>query len=232
MGRLLAARRQADEDAVCGIVKHDDPTPAAGDRSSDCYLHQHPHHALGLRGADLPHLLPVLGASDRVDHPAPAHSSRLVLATHVGDWQSPARELVISGNRGMGLAVSCCLGFLSSGVAVEHVWLPGPSLERKNARYLGHGRQTLMNRPRLLLLDEPALGLAPPVVRAIFNALEQLRRASLGILLAEQDVDRGLEQSDRTYVIDKGCVALSGRSEELKGDSRVEAIVAGLASAR
>ena len=73
----------------------------------------------------------------------------------------------------------------------------------------------LMSRPRLLMLDEPSLGLAPALVREIFAALGKLREGGLSILLVEQNARGSLAIADRGYVLDSGRVALDGTGQEL-----------------
>lgn len=90
---------------------------------------------------------------------------------------------------------------------------------------LGRG---LMARPELILLDEPTLGLAPVMVKALFDTVEALRRGGYTVLLAEQDVRRTLEVADRAYVIENGRVALSGTGRELSGDPAVQRAYMGL----
>ncbi|HUK14318.1 MAG TPA: ABC transporter ATP-binding protein [Thermoanaerobaculaceae bacterium] len=79
----------------------------------------------------------------------------------------------------------------------------------------------LMACPRLLLLDEPALGLAPLVVRAIFDAMRAIRARGVTILLVEQNVKHALALADRAYVLESGRVTLAGAARELAGDPRV-----------
>jgi len=79
----------------------------------------------------------------------------------------------------------------------------------------------LMSRPRLLLLDEPALGLAPLVVRAIFDAMRGIRARGVTILLVEQNVKHALALADRAYVLESGRVTLSGSTRDLARDPRV-----------
>jgi branched-chain amino acid transport system ATP-binding protein len=86
----------------------------------------------------------------------------------------------------------------------------------------------LMAKPRLLLLDEPTLGLAPIMTRLIFETLARLRAAGLTILLAEQDVAQTLALADRAYVLENGRIALEGSGRELLGDPRVKAAYLGL----
>jgi branched-chain amino acid transport system ATP-binding protein len=81
--------------------------------------------------------------------------------------------------------------------------------------------RALMARPRLLLLDEPSLGLAPLIVRAIFRVLAELRARGLSILLVEQNVRAALQVSDYGYVLEMGAVVMEGPSSDLAADTRV-----------
>jgi branched-chain amino acid transport system ATP-binding protein len=81
--------------------------------------------------------------------------------------------------------------------------------------------RALMSRPRLLLLDEPSLGLAPLVVHTIFEAIEEVRRTGTTILLVEQNAHAALRHSDRAYVLEQGRIVMSGPSAELANDPRV-----------
>jgi branched-chain amino acid transport system ATP-binding protein len=77
--------------------------------------------------------------------------------------------------------------------------------------------RSLMSAPRLLLLDEPSLGLAPLIVRKVYEVVEDLRRGGVTVLVVEQAVHVALTASDRTYVMSSGSIVLSGRSAELRG---------------
>ena len=88
--------------------------------------------------------------------------------------------------------------------------------------------RALMARPRLLLLDEPSLGLAPMIVREIFRVLADLRARGLSILLVEQNVRAALQVSDYGYVLEMGEVAAEGPSAELAGDARIVETYLGL----
>jgi branched-chain amino acid transport system ATP-binding protein len=81
--------------------------------------------------------------------------------------------------------------------------------------------RALMSRPKLLMLDEPSLGLAPLVVREIFRIIEQLREQGVSILLIEQNARAALEVADHGYVLETGAIALEGPAEQLAGDARV-----------
>jgi branched-chain amino acid transport system ATP-binding protein len=86
----------------------------------------------------------------------------------------------------------------------------------------------LMARPRLLMLDEPSLGLGPVVVRMIFENLNRINREGTALLLVEQNVPRALELSRRAYVLENGTVALTGSSAELLGNPHVKQAYLGL----
>lgn len=81
--------------------------------------------------------------------------------------------------------------------------------------------RALMAAPKLLLLDEPSLGVAPLLVRHIFDALAELKRQGMTMLLVEQNIALALELADRAYVLRTGKVALSGIASELRVDDRV-----------
>jgi branched-chain amino acid transport system ATP-binding protein len=87
--------------------------------------------------------------------------------------------------------------------------------------------RALMSSPRLLMLDEPSLGLAPLVVQEIFAIVRRLREDGVAILLVEQNARAALQSSDHGYVLETGEVALSGESQALAGDPRVQATYLG-----
>ena len=81
--------------------------------------------------------------------------------------------------------------------------------------------RALMSRPKVLMLDEPSLGLAPLVVREIFKTITQLRSTGVSILLIEQNARAALEVADHGYVLETGNVALEGPAADLATDPRV-----------
>jgi len=80
----------------------------------------------------------------------------------------------------------------------------------------------LMARPKLLMLDEPSLGLAPVVVRAIFDNLVEINRRGMAILLVEQNVLRALQLSHRGYVLENGQIVLDGLGDTLLADGHIK----------
>jgi branched-chain amino acid transport system ATP-binding protein len=115
---------------------------------------------------------------------------------------------------------------------IEHVYQLFPVLKERSAQLAGTlsgGEQqmlaigrALMSRPRLLLLDEPSLGLAPLLVGIIFDTIRQLKREGVTILLVEQNARLALDIADRAYVMETGRVSLQGLAAELKHNPQVE----------
>jgi branched-chain amino acid transport system ATP-binding protein len=91
--------------------------------------------------------------------------------------------------------------------------------------------RALMAKPRLLMLDEPSLGLAPRIVREIFHIIARLRQAGVSILLVEQNARAALQVADEGYVLETGEVVLSGPATELAGNPRVVESYLGLGKA-
>jgi len=87
--------------------------------------------------------------------------------------------------------------------------------------------RALMARPRLLLLDEPSMGLSPILVDTIFQVIESIHREGITILLVEQNAARALSVADRAYVIDSGEILMEGGAEDLLNDPRVKAAYLG-----
>ena len=115
---------------------------------------------------------------------------------------------------------------------IEHVYEMFPVLKERNAQLAGTlsgGEQqmlaigrALMSHPQLLLLDEPSLGLAPILVRVIFDTILQLKREGTTILLVEQNARLALDIADRAYVMETGRVTLQGLAKELKHNPQVD----------
>jgi branched-chain amino acid transport system ATP-binding protein len=82
--------------------------------------------------------------------------------------------------------------------------------------------RALMSRPKLLLLDEPSLGLAPQIVREIFSIIRQLNKSGVTILLVEQNANLALETANRGYVLEAGRLTIAGEAKDLLKDERVK----------
>ncbi|GAB0114916.1 ABC transporter ATP-binding protein [Acidisoma sp. C75] len=91
--------------------------------------------------------------------------------------------------------------------------------------------RALILRPKLLVLDEPSMGLAPLVVRSIFTIIRRLRDEGMGILLVEQNARQTLKIADRAYVLESGAIILAGAAAEMAADRRVQAAYLGGATA-
>ncbi|MGD9869079.1 MAG: ATP-binding cassette domain-containing protein, partial [Hyphomicrobiales bacterium] len=100
------------------------------------------------------------------------------------------------------------------------------SLSGGEAQMLAIGR-ALMAQPRLLLCDEPSLGLAQMLVKEVLATLERLRTRGITILMADQNAQAALRMADRAYVLDTGSMVAAGTGQELLTDSRLLAAYLG-----
>jgi branched-chain amino acid transport system ATP-binding protein len=134
-------------------------------------------------------------------------------------------NLILGGYRSMKLRLPNWRGEL------ERVYELFPRLKERRSQLAGTlsggerqmlavGR-ALMSRPKLLMLDEPSLGLAPLIVREIFRIIERLRAQGTSILLIEQNARAALEVADHGYVLETGSIVLDGPARELATDARV-----------
>jgi branched-chain amino acid transport system ATP-binding protein len=129
-------------------------------------------------------------------------------------------------------------GSAEYGRTLEEMWRLFPRLEERRTQLAGTlsggERQmlamarALMSRPRLLMLDEPSLGLAPLIVKDIFRTVADLRQTGVSILLVEQNARAALELADHGYVLENGEVVLEGPAAELRQDERVIAAYLGI----
>ena len=85
----------------------------------------------------------------------------------------------------------------------------------------------LMAKPKVLLLDEPSLGLAPLVVKEIFDILVSLKKRGTTILMVEQNAKAALKVADRAYIIERGQISLAGRARDMLQDTRVQSAYLG-----
>ena len=116
-------------------------------------------------------------------------------------------------------------------VRMEEVFAIFPRLRERRAQMAstlsGGERQmlaigrALMAKPRLLMLDEPSLGLAPLIVKEVLQVVASLRNHGVSVLLVEQNARAALKVADRAFVLEMGAVALSGKASDLLGDKRI-----------
>ncbi len=102
----------------------------------------------------------------------------------------------------------------------ERSWQYGGTLSGGEQQMLAVGR-ALMSRPRIMMMDEPSLGLAPLVVRDIFSIIREINRQGVTILLVEQNANMALQVADTGYVMETGVITLSGRGSDLISDEAV-----------
>jgi branched-chain amino acid transport system ATP-binding protein len=111
----------------------------------------------------------------------------------------------------------------------ERIDQPGGTLSGGEQQMLAIAR-ALMSRPRLLILDEPSLGLAPLLVERVFDVIAELKSQGLTILLVEQNVHHALDVADRVSVMGSGRVTLEGTADELRHDPRIEGAYLGISA--
>ncbi|HYP26170.1 MAG TPA: ABC transporter ATP-binding protein [Blastocatellia bacterium] len=139
-------------------------------------------------------------------------------------------NLTVRENLGMGAYLQSDKRLIAADM--EKVFTMFPRLKEREAQKAGTlsgGEQqmlamgrALMSRPRMLLLDEPSLGLAPLVVHTIFEAIEGIRSEGTTILLVEQNAHAALKHSDRAYVLETGRIIMEGLSGDLAADPRIK----------
>ncbi|MBE3091970.1 MAG: ATP-binding cassette domain-containing protein, partial [Candidatus Atribacteria bacterium] len=103
----------------------------------------------------------------------------------------------------------------------ERLWQKGGTLSGGEQQMLAVARG-LMSRPKLLMLDEPSLGLAPLLVKEIFDIIKRIHQEGMTVLLVEQNAFAALKIADYAYVLETGKVVLQGTGEELLQDERVK----------
>jgi branched-chain amino acid transport system ATP-binding protein len=140
-------------------------------------------------------------------------------------------EMSVEDNLVLGAFQRYRMGKRDHGQTLEEVYALFPRLKERRDQYAGTmsggerqmlavGR-ALMAKPKLLMLDEPSLGLAPLIVREIFRIIGELRRRGVSILLVEQNARAALQVADYAYVLETGQVAMQGPAHTLADDPRV-----------
>ena len=171
----------------------------------------------------------------RIDHLKPAEIVEIGLG-HVPEGRQLFPSMTVQENLLMGACTRRARA--SREATLEQVYGLFPRLRERRPQLAGTlsgGEQQmvaigrgLMSRPRLLMLDEPSLGLSPLLVSAIFDILGEINRGGATILLVEQNVYRALKLSHRGYVLENGHVVAEGRSQELLRDAMVRTAYLGL----
>ena len=108
----------------------------------------------------------------------------------------------------------------------EREWQLAGTLSGGEQQMLAVGR-ALMARPKLLMLDEPSLGLAPLIIKDIFSIIKEINNSGVNVLLIEQNAKAALEISDFAYVMETGTITMSGSGKELLSDDRVRSAYLG-----
>jgi len=154
---------------------------------------------------------------------------------HVPEGRAIFGDLSVMEN--LKLASWVCASKPAYEQALERAFALFPRLKDRRAQLAGTlsgGEQqmlalsrALIASPKVLLLDEPSMGLAPIVVRDIFEVLVEINRAGTTIVLIEQNAFQGLNIADDAHVLENGCIVLSGRGPELMRDPRVKAAYLG-----
>jgi len=159
----------------------------------------------------------------------PAHKIVNMGVSHAPEGRKVFTTLTVQENLNMGAySRDDKPGIEESRQRVFHLFPRLKERQEQIAGTLSGGEQqmlaigrALMSRPRLLMLDEPSLGLAPMLVRAIFDTIREINEQGVTILLVEQNARAALRLADRAYVLETGQIALSGAASELMRSERV-----------
>jgi branched-chain amino acid transport system ATP-binding protein len=172
----------------------------------------------------------ILFEGKRIDRMKPRERVLLGIA-HVPEGRQIFPGLSVAENLELGTYARGSLDKQELKSRIERVCAPFPILLQRLGEPVGNlsgGQQQmlaiargLMAEPRLIMLDEPSLGLAPSLVAEIFRMIAGMRELGIGILLSEQNARSTLAISDRAYVIEQGRVTLQGSGQELLGMSEV-----------
>ena len=166
----------------------------------------------------------------------PAHRLAELGIAHVPDGRGILRTLTVYENLELGAYIPGARARRREGlervlamfpILAERARQPAGTLSGGEQQMLAIGR-ALMLRPRLLILDEPSLGLAPKVASSIFGVIGKIQRTDMAVLMVEQNVPRALAVTDRGYVLETGRTVLVGASAELRQSAAVRLAYLGM----
>ncbi len=166
----------------------------------------------------------------------PPHQMVARGVSHVPEGRQLFPHMSVEENLRLGAYVGRTRSEIKQGLEEQFELFPRLRERRKQlAGTLSGGEQqmlalarALMARPKLLLLDEPSLGLAPKIVEEVFEKIQQVGQSGVTVLIVEQNVVDGLSISDRGYVVENGATTLQGSGKELLANERVRAAYLGL----
>ena len=170
----------------------------------------------------------------KIQRQPPEHISRLGIV-YVPEDRGLFRELTVAENLDLG-----CWGRRDPDIPKDYEFIYGlfPILKTRasqQAETLSGGEQqmlamarAMLRRPKLLMLDEPSLGLAPKIARVVYDALDQIRQRGTTILLVEQNAKMALKIADYGYIMESGRIVLEGTSKDLQENEDVQELYLGL----
>lgn len=160
----------------------------------------------------------------------PAHKIVSMGMAHVPEGRRIFQQLSVYDNLKLGAYISNDKSKIKENI--EYVYEHFPRLfERKNqiAGTLSGGEQqmlamgrALMSNPKIVLMDEPSMGLSPLLVKEIFSIIESLHKSGITVLLVEQNAKKALSIADRAYVLETGKITMSGNASDMLNDERVK----------
>ena len=159
----------------------------------------------------------------------PPHEIVIRGVSHVPEGRQLFPHMSVEENLALGAYISRVRPRLKEAMEEQFELFPRLKERRRQlAGTLSGGEQQmvaiargLMNAPKLLLLDEPSLGLAPKIVEEVFAKVQQIGKSGLTVLIVEQNVVDGLSISDRGYVVENGGITLQGTPKELLGNQQI-----------
>ncbi|MEF7613863.1 ABC transporter ATP-binding protein [Aquincola sp. MAHUQ-54] len=189
-------------------------------------------------------LLPSTGALSLAGEAIPRPTVEAMVARGIGlvpEKRELFGEMSVEDNLLLGGFAQWRRGRRDQAARMEEVFAIFPRLKERRAQLAatlsGGERQmlaigrALMARPRLLMLDEPSLGLAPLIVREVLLVVARLRGLGVSVLLVEQNARAALQVADRAYVLEMGAVAIEGEARALASDPRIVEAYLGLGGA-